>query len=433
MSRKIPEIITVKLDSIVGGGQTISSLEDGRKLFVWGGLPGETVKVKIIKKKSKLAEAIVVEVLEPSPDRVEPRDQDSYLSTSPWQIMSYDLEQTSKAHLVKLAFGLHKIELPEKVEVISDEVEYNYRNKMEFAWYWNKETEQIDLAFFRRGSNSKAPITTSNLAKKAINQAAGKLKDLLRQQALVKGMMLKSLIVRCDQKDNIIMQLYVKNEDFPTLPIEQLDQLDIKGLEVIFSNPQSPASVITKKLQIYGDNQLTDNLLGIDFNYCADSFFQVNLPVYQMALKDIKDYLLPDKSIIDLYSGVGTIGLSITSNNLKLVEINDSAVREMRENIKRLNKTAEAILAPSQEVVNIIDDQSIIIVDPPRAGLDQAVIDRLNDVKPPRIIYLSCNPVTQARDIANLSQNYIIKCHKAYNFFPKTPHIEHLVILDKKT
>jgi hypothetical protein len=137
--------------------------------------------------------------------------------------------------------------------------------------------------------------------------------------------------------------------------------------------------------------------------------------------------------ILDLYSGVGTIGLTIGGDDVTLVEMNEHAVREMKQNIARLGKNAEAVLAASEQALDYITTDKTIIVDPPRAGLHTAVIEKLLEAKPPRIIYLSCNPVTQARDISLLAQIYGIRAHKGYNFFPRTPHIEHLVILDLRT
>ncbi|HSW92663.1 MAG TPA: RsmD family RNA methyltransferase, partial [Patescibacteria group bacterium] len=137
------------------------------------------------------------------------------------------------------------------------------------------------------------------------------------------------------------------------------------------------------------------------------------------------------KPTIDLYSGVGSIGLTIGSDNPTLIEINEHAVREMRENIKRLGKTAKAVLAPSEQALEHITGSEVVIVDPPRAGLHADVIARLLETKPERIIYLSCNPVTQARDVAMLAEGYGVRSHRGYNFFPRTPHIEHLVVLDR--
>ena len=142
MKKKILPIVNVKLDQIVGGGQTIGTLESGKKIFAWGGLPDEIVSVQITKKKSKLAEGTVLEVLKPSEKRITPKDADSYLSTSPWQIMTFEAEQDYKAALIEEAFELHDIVLPDKIDIFTDNKQYEYRNKIEFSWYWNKQTEQ---------------------------------------------------------------------------------------------------------------------------------------------------------------------------------------------------------------------------------------------------------------------------------------------------
>lgn len=137
------------------------------------------------------------------------------------------------------------------------------------------------------------------------------------------------------------------------------------------------------------------------------------------------------KPVVDLYSGVGTIGLTIGGDDVTLVEINEYAVREMQRNIVALDKNAAAILAPSEQALDYITADKTIIVDPPRAGLHAAVVERLLEQAPSRIIYLSCNPVTQARDTALLLEKYRISHVRGYNFFPRTPHIENLIVLDK--
>jgi 23S rRNA (uracil1939-C5)-methyltransferase len=432
MSKKPFPIVTVHLDKIVGGGQTLATMDDGRKLFVWGGLPGEDVEVQITKKKSKLAEGVVIDVTKSAAERVEPKDPDSYLSTSPWQIMNFNSEQHYKAALIEEAFELHDIVLPEAIDVYSDGNAYNYRNKVEFSWYWDKEVERLDMAFFRRGTHGKIQIDGTSLAHESINTAGRALRDLLRKKE-TKAFDLKTALIRCDQKGNVIIQLYVKTEEFELFAEEELASLPIVGFELLFSNPKSPASVITKRLQAWGQQTLTDTILDVPFTYATEGFFQINLPVYEQALTDIKQWV-SDKPLVDLYSGVGTIGLTITKGDVTLVEINEAAVNEMKRNIASLgrDKKAHAVLAASEDATEYINGDSQLIVDPPRAGLHQDVIDRLLEVLPERIIYLSCNPVTQARDVALLAESYGVEWHRGYNFFPRTPHIEHLLILHKK-
>ncbi len=490
---------TIQLDKIVGGGQALGTLADGRKCFVWGGLPGETVTVRITKKKSHFVEAIVEKVISPSPDRIRPHDPDSYLSTSPWQIMPFEIEQAYKRQLIDDAFTLHGVALPEIIDIYCDNVAYGYRNKVEFSWYSEigESGDTLDLAFFRRGSKGKIVVDGTSLAHPAINNLARTIRDLLRHKR-VAARQLKTLLVRCDQSGSCVWQLYVKDRLPEIITADEAARLPAQGGEIIYSDPRSPASRITERLARFGNTTLTDTILGVPFRYACEGFFQVNIPVYEQALRDMKEWVPYDcnsqhsgrqlgnhqkkpeqhgtnsqhgssnsfsegfafpasvrqerqliqlaarrpeekdvceagEPTLDLYAGVGTIGLTIGSGNVTLVEINADAVREMQRNIAELGRTdARAVLAPSEQALDYITGKEIVIVDPPRAGLHPDVIATLLQKLPPRIIYLSCNPVTQARDIALLQQIYQIAWHRGYNFFPRTPHIEHLIILDKK-
>lgn len=425
--------VTVTLDKIVGGGQALGHLDNGKKIFIWGGLPQETVSVQIMKSKSSYAEGVVVDVAKPSTDRIEPRDTDSYLSTSPWQIMSESAEQHYKAALIEEAFELHDIVLPGKIEVYTDGRRFEYRNKLEFSWYGHEAEgqEQLDLAFFRRGTKGKIPVSQMSLARPEIVLLAIQIRDLLRTKPDITARNLKTLLIRSDQTGNCTWQLYVKDNLPDIISSEDADRFRAQGGEVIYSDPRSPASRITKRLASFGNIVLSDTIHGIDFRYATEGFFQVNIPVYEKALVDMERWVEGTQTV-DMYSGVGTIGLTIGGPGTTLVELDEHAVREMRENITRLGSDATAVLAASEQALDYITSDKTIIVDPPRAGLHEAVVERLLQTQPDRIIYLSCNPVTQARDVARLAEIYGIRHHMGYNFFPCTPHIEHLVILDKK-
>lgn len=405
---------------------------DGRKLFVWGGLPGETVGVAITKKRSKLVEGNVSEVITPSDERIAPVDPGSYLSTSPWQIMTPEAEAHYKAALIEEAFELHDIVLPSPIEVYSDGRRFGYRNKVEFSWYWDLNAGQLELAFFKRGSKGKIPVDGTSLALEPVNRLARHIRDVLRTKSNIEGRDLKTLLIRCDQAGNCVWQLYVKDKEKSYVTESEAASLPAQGGEVIYSDPRSPASRITERLSAYGDIVLHDTIKGVPFSYATEGFFQVNIPLYEKALKDMQQWLEPDTPTVDMYSGVGTIGLTIGGSDTTLVEIDEHAVREMKRNITALGSNAKAIHAASEQATDYITPDATTILDPPRAGLHQAVVDRLLEVTPRRIVYLSCNPVTQARDVAMLAEKYGIRVHQGYNFFPCTPHIEHLVILDLK-
>lgn len=457
---------TLQLDKIVGGGQALGVLDDGRKAFVWGGLPGETVTIRETKRKTNFIEGTVAQIHEASPQRITPLDPDSYLSTSPWQIMTFDAEQHYKAALILEAFELHNVQLPGSIDVYSDDVTAHYRNKVEFSWFSERredelperhlqpesvlmdaqdgpgvkpsegslssdavQVETLDLAFFRRGSKGKIKVDGMSLLPEPMMRLAREIRDDLRSKN-VTARQLKTLLIRCDQRGNCAWQLYIKDEACDFMPEKDAAKFQAQGGEVIYSDPRSPASRITKRLLSVGNPVLTDTILDVPFRYATEGFFQVNIPVYEQALTDMRTWVT-DSKVIDLYSGVGSIGLTIGGEDCALIEIDENAVREMKQNISELKSNAKAILAPAEKALEYINSHATIIVDPPRAGLHADVVARLLETTPPRIIYLSCNPVTQARDVALLAEKYKITHHQGYNFFPRTPHIEHLVILDR--
>lgn len=433
MSKKPLAQVTVTLDRVIGGGQSIGTLDTGIKCLVWGGLPGETVTVQPTKKKSSLIEGYVVEVIKASSERVVPRDDGSFLSTSPWQIVRFETENSLKSLLIKEAFDLHKIRLPNPVDVWTDGRDYEYRNKVEFSFWYDTERQSLDLAFFRRGTKSKIVVEGTSLALPAINKVAHRVLTTLRHLS-IDGRHLKTLLVRADRQEKVAWQLYVKDGSFDAKSfLENVDLSSVVCAEVIYSDPRSPASTITKRLAKRGGGILSDSILGRSFHYATEGFFQINLPVYEQALIDMKKWIGEEEPILDLYSGVGTIGLTVGGEKPTMVELNEHAVREMKRNILELGSKANAVLAASEQALEFITNDRTLIIDPPRAGLHDSVTEHINVAKPAKVIYLSCNPVTQARDISRLEHNYDILYNRGYNFFPRTPHIENLVILKRKT
>ena len=417
----------VKVDTIIPGGQALGTLDDGKKIFFWNALPGEIIsEYEVTKNKSRYVEAIATEIKNPSLFRVKPLD-DCFLSTSPWQIIDYDYELQLKSELVAEIFREHQINITPP-PVITDGHDYFYRNKMEYALYWDNNTDKISLAFHARGSHRKTSITKSSLERPEIFQKAEQIVTDLNNRH-EEARKYQSLLLRCNQKGEVSGGLYENHHPHP-----------------VFKN-------------------LTDAIFGREFLYSPNGFFQINLPVYETALTEIKRYITTDK-VLDLYSGVGTIGLSVASDRrLTLVECDKHAYRELCENCQRHNTIfheehnrrrgdygateprddgsegafreedsimPKAILAKSENTLDYIESDLTVILDPPRAGCDTKLIDRLLSVCPVRIIYLSCNPATQARDVKLLLQKYQIDTIKTFNFFPHTPHIENLVILNRK-
>ena len=380
----------VRVEKFIPGGFSIGTNEDGKKIFFWNALPGEVVEeFQITKDKPSYAEAIATRVSEYSPYRVDPHDN-CFLSTSPWQILNYDYELEQKSLLIKEVFREHDIDI-EQPNIITDGKDYFYRNKMEYALYYDHNTTKISLAFHIRGSHRKIPIVSSSLEHPEIFKKAQEIIENLNKHG-EEARKYQSLLLRCNQNGEVSGGLYENHHPHPEF------------------------------------NNLTDVILGQTYSYSPNGFFQINLPVYELALQEIKKHIATN-NVLDLYAGVGTIGLSVACDkNLTLVEVDKSAYHELAKNSKN-HQNAKTILEKSENVLDYIAPEQTVILDPPRAGCERKLIDRLLEMAPIKIIYLSCNPSTQARDIKILLEKYKIDLIKAYNFFPHTPHIENLVIL----
>ena len=415
----------IKIEKLIPGGQALATLENGKKAFLWGALPGEIVEeYQITKTKSRYLEAVALGVSAPSPHRIPPKD-DCYLSTSPWQIMDYMYELETKQSLVVELFREHQINISSP-PIFTDNNMYYYRNKMEYSLYWDNDDSIIKLAFHQRGSHRKVPIMSSSIERPEIFQRAQETIDTLNANK-EEARRYQSLLLRCNQDGEVSGGLYENNRPHPKFP------------------------------------NLTDVIMGNKYSYSPNGFFQINLPVYEMALSEIKSHI-STAAVLDLYAGVGSIGLSVApGSNLTLVEVDKYAFSEMVKNIissgaqesRRMSNIIDhpylkeqylnsgsarvqngntlAILDKSENATNYIESSQTVILDPPRSGCDQKLITKLLETRPAKIIYLSCNPATQARDVKLLLSGYNIDTVKSYNFFPRTPHIENLVVISARS
>lgn len=417
------ELIEVQVLKLINGGQGLGELPDGRKVFVWNALPGEHVKIRITKNKRSYAEAITEEILEPSAERIAALES-NYLSTSPWQIMTYAAENKYKKSIVEELFAHDQISLPTVGDVVHAASEWHYRNKMEYS-FWGDD-DGLHLALHERASHGKQIVQGSALALPALDAAANALCAQLSKLNARAGDM-KTIIVRCNQHGDTVAALYTKLDKFSKLELPP----ELKGLRVYHSNPKSPASVPTELLQEIGSGLLHEELLEKPFTYDVNSFFQVNIPIFEQALQRIKQHCAAP-SIVDMYAGVGSIGLSVASQAVDLIEIDPATAKMAGVNAEASGLAVRVLEAPTEKALDYITAASPVIFDPPRAGLHDHVVARVLEVLPPTVVYLSCNPATQARDLAKLQTKYGIDFFEVYNFFPRTPHIETLAILKLK-
>lgn len=449
----------VKIEKLVFGGQGLAHFGDvenknfnNKTVFVWNALPGEEVEISIIKNKKTYIEAVAVSVLKPSQERIEPKD-DFFLSTSAWQILTPERENYWKRVIATETYRKigNMITDVDSLAIGYNGLDFGYRNKMEFSFtsqylkklnissfnkskkvHLSADTGRISLAFFERGEKTKFAIEYASLASPVMNAVAQNVLSWINSE-LIPLRSLKSLILRSNTSGEIIVALFLKDritfKDYP-----KLDK-NFVGFKLYYSTHKSPASIPTELLYSSGREYLIQDILGVKLKFGIFSFFQINTPVFEMAMKDILKFIDSKKTLIDFYAGVGAISLPFASNRDKtiLVESNEEAVSYARENIAFNNiSNVDVRCISAEKITDVITSDIQIILDPPRSGLHESVTNRLLTVKPERIVYLSCNLSTQARDIRRISEAYELVFLKLYNFFPRTPHMEGLVVLERK-
>ena len=388
----------------------------GKKIFLWNALPGEIVtSFTPLKRKRSYSIAFADQLAQISPARVGPRDP-CFLSTSPWQIFSWDFELEQKRQLIVESFAQEHLPYSCPIAPVqTDHQEWHYRNKMEYSLYWDNVDQTIYLAFHRRNSHQKIPLKASESSPS--NDSFGALPSSIERPEIAQ----KAL--------EIVQELNSTGHsarEFQSLLLRVNQQGEISG--GLYPNGQPHPNFAP----------LQDTLLDHTYFYSPNGFFQINLPVYELALQAIRAEITTAK-VLDLYSGVGTIGLSVAADHeLTLVESNPAAFTELEHNVATFTQSAStkpprAILTRSEEALDFIQPNQTVILDPPRAGCDSKLLARLLETLPEKIIYLSCNPTTQARDLRILLESHHFRITQIipYNFFPKTPHIENLVILSR--
>ncbi len=437
-------MLSVHIEKFVFGGQGLGHI-DGRAAFVWNALPGEIVEMRMIRNKKDFVEGIATDILEKSLDRVEPKEP-HFLATSAWDILAWEKELEWKRVIARETYAkIGNFVFPEHaLEIATDGRMYGYRNKMEFSFtiglqqsdygllkFESKslKTGEIQLAFFERGGRSKVSVDGSVLAESLINETAQKVLAWVNEQEIpIRS--LKSLIVRSGEGRSVAA-LFLKDElTFSSYPV--LDKTFL-GFHMYYSTHRSPASVPSKLLLTMGEDTMGETIREARLLYGPLSFFQINVPMFEIALGDMAEWIHPSMPLVDFYAGVGSISIPLSHDRDEtvLVENHKEAGMFAEKNIEMNSiKHARVLCVPAESMLDAIRADMIIVLDPPRAGLHTRIIERLLRVRPPRVLYLSCNIATQARDLRLLSEVYRPAFMKLYNFFPRTPHIEGLVVLD---
>jgi 23S rRNA (uracil1939-C5)-methyltransferase len=420
---------TLTFSKLVPDGKAMAYWND-KAVFVAGPLPKEVAKVQITRSKPTWAEASLVSIVTPSKHRHEPSEE-HFLSCSPWQGVDHKYQLELKTQILKDIYDQPSLRLDvgdfHKAIAVT-----GYRNKLEFS------VMNVDgvfqLAFHARGRFDVMTPAPDGciLGTEAMNRAAKIVAARLVEVKL--DSQVETITVRESISTGAVIVVVTIKKDTHKLSWSDLGRIEsLQGLRVVSKIKYD----VYKTVYLDGETHLEEIVGGVTMLYPWDSFFQVNLPMFEMVLADIRARIEPGVRILDLYGGAGSIGLALAKDghHVSGVEINESSVKLANANAQTAGIESYRAVCASAELIAPISFEGIdtVIVDPPRAGLHAGVVQMLVDAKPKRIIYVSCNPITQARDLAKLAELYAMSPVTGYDLYPSTLHLEALVTLDLKT
>ena len=399
------------IDRLDDYGRGITKLDD-KTCFVSNALVGEEVNIEINNIKSKYIEANSKEVINKSSNRQVPRCP-FYLTCGGCNIMHMNYESQLEFKKNKVEGILHKFaDIDGVVKDIIPSDEFNYRNKVTLKVINNK------LGYFKDKSNDLVAIDKCLLVSNKINEVINKLNSVNLNN-------IDEVLIRSNYKDEVLLCLIGKN-------IEKeyyLNHLsDIDNIVIIDNND---------KLIIKGNDYIIDKIDDMLFKVSVESFFQVNSIQVKNLYDKVLEYakLTGKERVLDLYCGTGTIGMFLSKKAKYVygIEINESAVKDANYNKKlNNNNNIEFLCEDANKSKNNYKNIDLVVVDPPRSGLGENAIKTIIDINPKRIVYVSCDPVTLARDLKILQQNYLIKELIPVDMFPNTYHCESITILERK-
>lgn len=423
---------------------------EGLTIFVNNALPGEIVKAKILKVKRKFAFAKIEKIIKESPDRVKVKlNQWVQTGLASLAHIKYDKQLEFKRNQVVNL--LHKADLDQiKVDqTLPSPEETGYRNKAQVPV--RMVNGQLEIGFFRRHSHDLVPLTNFFTTDPEIDRVLIAVRDILRKYKVPaydeihnKGEVRYLDVRRSKATGEIMVILVCLHRDFPQLPkvAAEISQIPDVSSIILNHNPKKTNVILGKNdYVVFGEDHITDKIADVKFRISPQSFFQINSlqtpRLYNLAIE--KADLKPDDVVIDAYSGIGTIGLSVAKHvkAVRGMEIIKPAVDDANANAKLNGITnAEYVVGKAEDVMPRWANEGlktdVIFVDPPRKGLTPEFIDAAVKTNPKKIVYISCNPATQVRDLQLFhEQGYDFNEIDPVDMFPQTPHVESVAVLER--
>ena len=443
------QIYETKIVDYTAEGQGIAKIE-GCAVFIPNAIAGETVRVRIEKAQKTWAAGKIVEILEKSPHRVNRECGVAKLcgGCDFWH-MDYEEETRLKAERVRQCLNRLGGENLDSVPILSAPTCYCYRNKAQYPV--SQENGKAYAGFFKAGThsvvkNDRCAILPAEMdaVKDAVIDYVNQFRVSVYDETAHKGLLRHIYVRRGVISGQILVCLAVNGRKLPREDALIARLQKIKGFAtlVLSVNTKKGNAVLGDEfITLYGSGWIEDTLCGLNFRLSPRSFYQVNhhqaQRLYEAAISQAE--ITKNDTVLDLYCGVGTITLAMASAAGKVigVEVVPQAVEDARENAKRNGiENAEFFCGDAGEAALALEQQGIkadvVVVDPPRKGLNADTIEALARFAPRRIVYVSCDPATLARDVALLKERgYLLKNAQAADLFPRCAHVESVVCLTK--
>jgi 23S rRNA (uracil1939-C5)-methyltransferase len=456
------QILELAVDDVAFGGRGITRV-DGLAVFVEGAVPGDRVQARVIRRKRSFAEARVVEILEPSADRVSaPCEYSGTCGGCKWQFLDYRRQLEYKQRHVREALqhigGLAEVTVH---PTIASERLFGYRNKMEFScsdrrWLMPGELGQegVDSGFalglhvpgtFDKVLDTRACLLQPDLG----NRILGRVREYMRtsgyppyglrsHEGFWRFLMLRHSLAHDRWLVNLITAAEAPEAVMPLADQLMRDFPEVAGVVNNVSARRAGIAVGEYEIPLRGENRLLERIGPYEFEVSANSFFQTNTRGADHLYRTVADFarLSGRERVLDLYSGTGTIAIYLSGQAAEVtgLEIVASAVEDARRNCRR-NRVSNCRFIEG-DIRQSFDQAGgaaeVLIVDPPRDGMHRDVLDRVHQSGAGRIIYVSCNPATLARDLTVLSEGYQVHEIQPLDMFPHTWHIESVARLERR-
>lgn len=460
--------ITVEMQSAAYEGKCVGKL-DGMAIFVGNTAPGDVVRARVSRKKSSFAEAQLLEVLEPGATRVNPVCEHTlYCGGCTWQHVDYtEQARFKREHVRDHLHRIGKLTSVEPLPTLTSDRQLHYRNKMEYTFSDRRwlTPEEIASGVDIKQSGIALGLHVPGRYDKILNLNACYLQDEIsfeildwvRTYALTNGIepwntyqktgYLRNLMIRNSFHTSDLMVNLVTYSDDTEFMRKFTDELLLKFPQITtvvnnINDTFSPTSIGRYENIYFGPGYITEYIGPYSFHIDANAFFQTNTPQAEKLYETARDFadLRSGDVVYDLYCGVGSLSLFVSGRASKVIgiEINEISVKNAEANRDRNGvKHCSFERGDMKDIFtrNIIEKHGrpdVIITDPPRAGMHEDVVRHLNELAVDRLVYVSCNSATMARDLAMLSEVYDVVQVQPVDMFPQTYHIESVASLRKR-